>query len=218
MPKGHINLKVLNCKGLKDEDFEAAQKDGTIDNLLGSLEVMQEFDHDNQLSHHLAGNLFWRIFGAPNPTSGVTVADGNMLHYIGFGTSSTEYDYSFDEWNGDIWQLVITPLGDTLQADFKNMSGAIRTHRVVVEEDATGLRAARDIHRWLWFPTHCVSNAIREFKVLSTDDTSDTWYYYDEVRTLSRVRIKDENGVPQTIAKTTNEVLLLEWTLTMKII
>jgi hypothetical protein len=106
----------------------------------------------------------------------------------------------------------------TAYFNVKTPSTAIRGHKLTVEEDASGLRAAHDVQTWLWLPTAIVSSTISEFKITATDDVSDGWYVYDECRTTVRTRLKDENGVGQTIAKTTNEVILAQWTLTMKII
>lgn len=214
--KGHYNIKLLNAQGLSDEDFHNAQKNGTIEELLANLEIIKEFDHSNQLSHHIAGNVFWRLFGAPNPSAGVTIQDGNYFHYMGFGNSAAEYDYTFSEYSGDLYNLFIRPNGNVADADIKRTSAAIRTHQVLVEPDATGLRAVYDVHRFLWTPGQVNSSEIREVKWASTDDQGDGWYWNDECRTTSRTRIKDSNGNPYTITKTSSEVILVQWTLTMK--
>lgn len=218
MPKGHVNIKLLNARGLGDEDFIAAEKDGTLEELLQSLDVVKEFDHSNQISHAVAGHFFHQVFGAPD--IGYNIADGNTFRYVGFGNSTTEYDYSFTEYTGDMWQgFEPYQFADVANFNVKQCGGgAVRSHRVVVEEDATGFRAAHDINTWLWLPTAIVSNTISEFRITATDDATDVWYVYDECRTTVRTRLKDANGVPQTIAKTTNEVILAQWTLTMKII
>lgn len=217
MPKGHINLKLLDAGGRGDKDFITAQKDGTLDELLEKLTVLEEYDHSNQISHYVAGQLFYEIFGAPGISSNIQT--GNSFHYVGFGNSATEYDYSFTEYIENLASGMV-PYTVVNVTDFncKRMSTGIREHKLTVEPSATGLRAAHDAHTWLWLPTAIISDAIREFKITATDDQGDGWYVYDECRTTVRTRIKDANGVPQTISKTTNEVLLLQWTITMKII
>jgi hypothetical protein len=212
--KGHYNVQLLNARGLSDRDFNIAQKDGTIDELLDGLEIIEEYDHDNQLSHYMAGELFYRLFGAP--TVGADIQDGNIFHYMGFGTDPAEYDYSFTEYNLYMLDMFVSPNGDSADSDIKRTSAAVRTHQVIVEEDATGLRAAHDIQRYLWTPSQANSTDIREIKFASTNSASDVWYYADECRTIARTRIKDANGNPQTIAKTSNEVILVQWTITMK--
>jgi hypothetical protein len=217
MPKGHINVKLLDAGGLGDADFIAAQRNGTLDELLESLSVKREFDHSNQLSYAVSGHLFHQIFGAPD--IGHDIQNGNLFHYVGFGNSTTEYDYTFTEYTANMWQAFEPYIyNGTAYFEVKTPSTAIRGHKLTVEEDASGLRAAHDVQTWLWLPTAIVSNTISEFKITATDGEGDGWYVNDGCRTTVRTRLKDENGVGQTIAKTTNEVILAQWTLTMKII
>lgn len=212
--QGHYNIKLMNSRGLSDEDFNRAQKSGTIDELLDSLDVVKEFDQKNQLTHYMAGTLFNQIFGAPSVAS--RIQTGNFFHYIGFGNDTGEYDYSYNDYNNYMLSLFVSPNGNAVDVDVKRTSAAIRTHQVIVEPNSSGLRAAYDVHRFLWTPSQVISSEIREVKFASTQDQSDGWYYSDECRTISRIRIKDANGNPQTIAKTADEVILVQWTFIIK--
>jgi hypothetical protein len=216
--KGHYNVKLLSAGGFSDEDFHAAIKNGTIDDMLDSLDVLEEYDHDNQLLHLLSGSLFYRIFNAPAPSSGHVVSDGNMLHYVCLCTDTEEPTYSISEWWNDLIYGggVIAPNGNSADTDVKRPSSAARTHQVVVEPNASGLRAVYDVQRWLWTPSQGNSSSIRTLKLCATNDNTDVWYYLDEVINMSQTRLKDSNGNPVTLTKTSSEVLLVQWTLTMK--
>ena len=86
MPKGHLNIKLLDANGLTDEDFHTAEKDGSLDELLASLDVVREFDHSNQLTQHIAGGLFQHIFGAPTVSTTYGPQSGVFFCYAGFST------------------------------------------------------------------------------------------------------------------------------------
>jgi len=215
MPKGHFDIKLLDSRDLTDEDFHRAQKDGSIDDLLDNLEVKEHYSNSNQITHLVPGWLYYHAFGI-SPGIGETAASGNLFHYVMLCTDTEEPTYDMSEWNPDLYVWAIRPLGDVADAEIKRPASAIRGHQLTVEPNSTGRRSITDVHKYLWTPNQCVSNEIRTVKICSTNEGSDYWYYYDEINLMTQFRIKDSNGNPQTIAKTANEVLLIQWTLTMK--
>jgi len=211
-------------RGVTDEDFKVAIRDGSIDKLLSSLPV--ELDtgrHRNQIVYPTNAMYFYRHLGGDDP--GFQTVNGGFFFgraYLATDTSQwawTDYqDQDHRDWNDEI-NTVHPGSGTTsrILAATPVAYGLVEEARVTEESNTpTGLRAVHLTNTWLWLPSDANTSNIRAFRINSigaTDPSSTAGEYQN---TMMQHRFVDSGGNPITITKNADQTFCVRWTQTFK--
>lgn len=214
--QGHFDIWRKEARGLGDEDFLCAIKDGSIDELLASLDTSYALRQKNQVHDAFSLMVYRRVFGRfPNGFSPHTDSNpANKLYpfiVVALQTEISEpvfYHHWGANWdNPDESQWII---GAGIGAYKRFVIDNIDTTRVVLDPD--GAEALHLTERWLWLPSQGVSNNIRSVGIFGAR-TSTTGGDYRSA--TARIRLKDASGFPITLNKTSSQVLLVQYTFTL---
>lgn len=205
--QGHFDICLKDARGLDDEDFLAAVRDGSIGALLASLKT--DFVHHQKNTVHdsfptmMLRNVFGRFSNAWYPHDRGAVP----LCHITLQSKADEpvfyYHYG-------------------VYADYNNVEGSIGSglspSKNFITEDAEppsiysapdGQEAVLCKNRFLWLPSQAVSSNIRSLGIFSAETTVGTG---EDRGATARVRLKDAGGTPITIDKSNSQVLAIQYT------
>lgn len=220
MFQGHFDLHLKDCRGLTDADFDRAIKEGCIDDVLKDLPLERTVKTDNMIFSWLAAHLFSRLFQGGDVTNPWDYGDSNAAYFafILLMNSDSEPSYTEQWWRWDsYYQQYMAEQDGTVDAS----SAAKRFEEDqisdwIIWQDTDGREAIHFRNRWLYTPSQAISSDIRSLGIYAHTDGDDTWRdYYHFMARSGRVRLKDTGGNPIILSKNTNQVLLVEYTITM---
>lgn len=214
MIEGRFNVSLMGARGLRDEDFWEAKRDGTIMRLLEKLPVEQRCPNvKNRIMDNMAGFLLQRIFTIGNCGWPYYIGDYGpeaALACINLTTHDSEPTYT-ETWGEHDGSVTIN-----------NDSGAATNGAKRFEEDEVTpweIWAATDgrdaiffRNRMLYLPSEGVSSDIRSIGIYFCSDGDSIGGYYRALGRIGRVRLKDSGGNPIILNKTASQVLLVEYT------
>lgn len=208
---GHFDLTLKSAVGLDDTVFIEAQKNGSLQQLLDGLHTDAEYHTDNLVTDAIVPYTGFLLFGATG-----------VGEIVNFNTSSaffgsvclltTDSEPTYMDWD-HVNNEFVSP---------SNVSGSANTSSggKVFEEEASeaadirsdpgGREAVWYRERWLYLPSQAASTNIRSIAVAAVRSATNTGSDY-RINRMARVRIKDAGGNPIIVAKTTSQVLLLEY-------
>jgi len=214
--RGHFDLALMDACGLKDEDFEKARQDGTIEELLAGLPVKRKVRTDNLVHDNFAAYCFNRNMSGPDitdPFDFVGAGDWSALGFMSLQTTDDEPGYTDLDYDQSIGiQSAGAPAAAASTGAKRFVDDAILAPEIVV--DPNGREAVISTHKFLWTPLQGVSSNIRSPTVFFDERNSDTVGACRRA-SIARVRLKDSAGNPTILTKNSNEVLLVEYTFTL---
>lgn len=215
MLEGHAELTLYDSLRYRDEDFIQARKNGHLDRFLQELPVLEHLEGDNMIFHWFAQFMFTAVFsGCPNYGIPFNVNRQVSPPNVYFGTILLNTNTSaptYQEWNND-YTRIHTPTysANTGSAGKRFPYDSVENPAFFSDPSKTGREDISCRYRWLYLPSQGVSSNIQSLGVLgsSNRDSTDIVYRYS----AARLRFKNSSGVPITINKTSNQVLLVEYT------
>lgn len=218
MLQGHMHLQRFDARGLTKREIQAGVEAMGLDRFLKEVHKNGDWRGKNRLLVGLPRSLFYGNghttsnggwLNAPSPGSFYSTSSNPTLGWVTLATTSTEpaitEAYSTNSYNS------IPP--DTIQPEKRfDTDGVID---VEVFKDPDGREVAYVRQKFMWYPGEATSSAIRSVVVYGVNgDTLPPNGYLEHTR-MARWRIKDSGGVPVTLVKLDQEVLLLQYTLAM---
>lgn len=216
MTEGRFDVSLLNARGLKDEDFWEAQRDGNISALLDKLPVDLHCPAvKNRIMDNMAGFFLNKLFSLGNcawPYYYETYGVGTALNGICLLTTDSEPTYT-EDWGERDPSTHISRMIDTANSTL----GAKRFDQDQVSPwevwaDTTGRDAVYFRNRVLYTPSQGISSDIRSVGIAFNDEGTSYGGYNRAIAKIGRVRLKDAGGNPIIINKTASQVLLIEYT------
>ena len=216
--QGYFDVKTMDARGLRDEDFEQAIKAGDIRSVLADLKVQRHCAGKNMLNDNFAGYVLDRLFSLPAcATYYNEEADGApsaSLAFINLMTTDTEPVYT------DAYSYRNTGTNiHNMQDSINTTSSAkrfeedeIEAWRVWVPSD--GREAIKFRNRVLWIPSEGVSSNIRTIGINYNENGDGVGGYNQALGRVGRIRLKDTAGNKVILTKNDREVLLVEYTFT----
>ena len=211
---GYFDCSVMDARGLQDEDFAQARRDGEIMSLLGELPVEQRAFGRNRIFDNMAGYLLHELFSLPNCASPYYNNDGSGNAALSFlCLMTTDSDTTDYQENSTQSQISMHAVSGTANAS----SGAKRFEEDQITgwttwSDAGKRQAVYFRNRFLYSPTQGASNNIRSIGLFFNSDGDSTGTYSIDFGRLGRIRLKDAAGVPIIMNKTSSQVLVVEYT------
>lgn len=204
--RGEFHLQVKDCRGLRDEDFLAAQAEGSLNELLAGLAVAQEVRVRNALNDTLAWGLLHHVFG--HGFGGGYPMDGGteLLTGVCLLTHDVELDYQeYRTWYGSIH---VMEWSANTSSGAKGFGQRVDDFIVGTPDDNREEVWCR--HRWLWLPSEGNSNNIRSIGIMGGEHHN---YTSEDKFRVGRVLLKDrDTGGQMVVVKNINQVLTLEYT------
>lgn len=219
--QGRFNISLMGARGLKDQDFDQAVREGRIDDLLKELPVEQQFlNQHNRIMDNMAGYFLDNLFslgncGYPYYTRQDAPPEA-ALAFITLLTTDGEPTYT-EDW-GIEGSNSYLPLHNVYET-----AGALTGKRFEEDEitpwelwsDTTGRNAIHFRNRFLYTPSQAVSSNIKSVGIFFHEDGDGTGSYWVARARIGRVRIKDAGGNPVTLNKLASQVLLVEYTFSL---
>jgi len=209
--QGYFDVEVKDAGGLKDADFEAAIREGRLDDVLSKLNTEQRAASFNQLHHWIVPTIYHNLWGhgfanGPWPTYDQCMWCNNI------GLMVTDSEPTFNEaygWYGGYHQYADNT-GDSTCA--KGMT-AHRAEYHQIDKNADGREEIFLSTRFLFLPSQGNSNNIRSLGLFGSQYSNQGTGGEDRYRS-ARVRLKDpDTGLPTIIIKNLNQVLVIEYTI-----
>jgi len=211
--QGHFSVELKAARGLRDEDFRKARREGVLDALLRDLETEERAEGGNLVFNWLSAFLFRYLFSGPDITDPFDIDSGNgYLGCINLGV--TDSDPTYTEFTNNYVED-INAMSDSIGgsgASKRFIEDQIETHLIKKEDD--GREAILCRSRWLWLPSEGVSSNIRSLSMYYARDADATAGYTERARG-ARLRLKNQAGLPIIINKTNKHVLLAEYVFTL---
>jgi len=219
MYEGRFDLQLRGAKGLTDRDFEKAQQDGYIMDLLNDLPLEKVLTTKNMIFHWLSVYLHYKLMQGGSPGSPWSKTDGGPEAYFAFvllmDTDGEPAYYGENAWYYDSYSY------QSIHSQPGTVDGSAGAKRFeedqisdwAIWEDTGGREAIYFRNRWLYTPTQANSSTIRSLGIYFFSNGDDTYRdYYEAIARGGRVRLKDTGGNPVTLSKNSNQVLLVEYT------
>ena len=214
MIQGRAEAQIINVEGHQDYliKLREAKQFAKVLDFLKRRPVDQRAITDNQVLHHLVGNVFYRIFGASAPPNEVP-DDMCMWDFVYLGSHSSEPVFS-DDLNSGYYSTDGMPSNVASRA-WKYFGEEIETHTITSEDLSSGYRAIYRTWKWVWYPDEANSSSIRSLiahgYVACVYNYSTNYSNYG--RSTMRLRFKDDAGNPIQLVKNTSKCLMLQYQL-----
>lgn len=220
MFKGHFDLQLKDCQGFTDADFDQAVEEGRIDDLLKGLPLEERLRTDNMIFSWMAAHLFQRLFSGGDVTDPWDYGDSSTAYFAFILLMTTDSEPSYTEqwwrWNSYAEQYMAEQAGTVEASTAAKRFEEDQISDWVIWQDSDGREAVHFRNRWLYTPSQANSSTIRSLGIYAHTDGDDTYRdYYHFMARSGRVRLKDTGGNPVTLSKNSNQVLLVEYTITM---
>jgi hypothetical protein len=217
--QGYFDVKTLGARGLKDEDFERAIKEGAIHSLLADLKLHQHARGRNMINDNFAGHVLQRLFQTGPCASYYNEenegAPSASLAFIALETTDSDPTYT-ESWGYVGGSMSIYNVQDgAAESSYGSKrfeQDEIDPYELWVHTD--GREAISFRNRVLWLPTQGVSNNIRSIGIYFNENGDSTGSYYAAIAKTGRIRLKDTNGKKVILTKNDREVLIVEYTFT----
>jgi len=217
--EGHFRVDKIGARGLKDEAFERAIKEGYIRELLADLPVLQQAGGKNMLYDLCAGWFQQNLMGGDNVgnTYLQTGVDAATLAGICLSYEDREPTYSYDRWYNNTYSY-----GNMNDWPYNVGNSPYKRFEEDQIEDWTiwqstdGREAVHFRNKFLYLPTQAYHSTIRSIAILGKYDADNAGndYYWWRSET-GFIRLKDADGNKVTLTKSSNELLLVEYTFTL---
>lgn len=220
---GAFDIQLKDAKGLTDADFLAlkAESPEQYRKLLADLPVLGEYQAQNQVFDNVVAYLFQHSFltspGAALPYSR-TFFESALARIQLMSTSSTP---TYTEFDNDQFIEPRFQAGSTPASDISNSKRFLIDD---VEDELVYKKADLAIFngdlqealyfrsRFVWLPSEGVASDIRSIGIFFSDNHGAAGNVGQWYGRTARTRITDSGGNPQTINKTVNQVLQIQYT------
>lgn len=204
--RGHFEVELKDSGTLRDKDFLSIPR-YELSSFISSLQTVERFEYWNKCNDMIAGSLFEAIMSGP------TVSSPYNSYNVGVGGLATinvedrDPELTYTEWT-QVYNNIHTPGYPVGTGD----SGKRFIEDDVVDHAIEAYQNSREEvwfrSRWLYLPSEIVCGNIKSigyFFAPDSDTTGNT-----SRATYGRFRLKDSNGVPITISKSSSQVLLVQ--------
>lgn len=213
---GTLISTLLEAGPYGDADFTRAIKEGRADELLAKLDPVLRLEQRNLNFDNFAPYSFSKNFsGAGNPDSPYESTAGGTPGWLGFicltthDTEPTYQEQSSEDYYGYIYNVSGTVQGAAGTAK-RFEEDQIEQWTIWCEAD--GREQINFRNRFLFLPSHAISSSIKSLSIYFQSQADGYPGDYRNKGRSARIRFKDSGGNPITIAKTTNQVFLVEYT------
>ena len=214
MLEGQADLTLYDASGLGDARFQRALKEGTLDKLLGDLRVAQRVEGRNMVFSWFSCYSFFHAFNCGIQCQApyfYNLESNPPVAYLGTILLSTRTeDPTYSEFNNDYTGINSPSYGIGGSCGKRFGYDTIESAYAKSDYGSTGREDIGCRHRFLFLPSEGNSSSIRSLGILYTinrDSTGDSYR-----ASAARLRFKNNVGAPITIVKTSNQVLLVEYT------
>jgi hypothetical protein len=209
---GFFDIRLLNCKNYNDRDFLEAKRCGELDLLINSLSIDNEFSGRNRIFDNASGILLDLLFGLPRgPYDDVEYVTAAPLGFICMLKTDNEPYYTENWWGAAETTIhIVQDSANTSSAGKRFIIDELDKYDLWIEEDRDEIVFKNN---FLYLPTQCVSDEIRSIGIFwaKQADLATGGYWGSYVARIGRIRIKDGAGIPVTIEKTIDQVMLVEY-------
>jgi hypothetical protein len=212
---GLFNISILDAGNLSDNDFLIAKKNGCLKDLISGLNLENSVCVKNRIFDNLAGRLLDKLFSLSNCAWPYYYEDGSnrtaALGFICMLTTDNEPTYTEDS-TGSSWNIHnVSGSANSSSGGKRFISDQLFSYSIWVDSDREEVIFKNS---FLYLPTQCVSDNIKSIGIYYRyDATNSTSGMY--TGRLGRVKIKDGSGIPQTLSKTINQVMFVEYTFSL---
>lgn len=208
--QGHFDIFVQDAKGLRDEDFLRAEREGRLRDLVKSLPIDQEAHTDNLVLDMYPICMMRRVIGHGFPSGPYPMERGTGIPFYSICLLSLATEPEYIEWYSGYWSL--HNMSYTVNSVNAGKRFVVHDMDLLVDVEPTGREGIFIKERWLYLPSQAVSNEIRSVGAYWCENITDG---NDERGQLARVRMKDAGGNPITLNKSASQTLLIQYTFTL---
>jgi hypothetical protein len=214
---GQFDIALLDARPYKDEDFEAAIREGRINELLESLPKDLELSTKNAISHYVVPYLFQMLMSGPaGPGVPFTIDNSGGFQVMTLLDLATEPSFTetFTQYLNWYTASVASSTNATGGTAKRPMVDQVESY--LLAKDTQGREAIFCRNRWLFLPSEGVSSSIRSIGIYGNDKNNDNVINdYVNVGRCARVRFKDSGGNPVTINKLNTQAMVVDYTITL---
>jgi len=214
MLEGRADLTLYDSPRFRDADFQRAIREGTLDKLLGELPVAGRARGKNMIFSWFACYSFYGLMSAGDCTDPYDGNHGGNPPCCYFGTILLNTNTSvptYQEFNNDYVGLhQPSYTANSGSAGKRFAYDTIETPYYKSDPSGTGREDISARHRFLYLPSEGISSSINSLGILYTGNRDATGGI--SRASAARLRLKNPAGIPMTINKTGNQVLLVEYT------
>lgn len=209
--RGHFDVTLLDSGGYSDGQFERAIAEKRVDQLLSVLKVERKLSRRNLIMDNVAGMILDHTFSGPQMAGDYGSYGDNWLNNISLLTKDEDPTYTEDnQWYSNAYNG-----GNNIGASGsakRFVADTIDQHQLAVLSG--GREGIFFRSRWLFLPAQGVSNNIRSIGICWSRYGSNLDSSINRGR-IGRVRLKDDQGRNVILNKTSRQVLLVEYELTL---
>lgn len=205
--RGHFEVELKNSGTLRDEDFFSTPHD-ELNSLLNSLHTVKRVEGCNQCNDMLAASLLCKVMNGPSiedPYNTWNIGSGGLAS---INIEDRDPELIYTEWvycGGCNIHEIGYPVG-TGNSGKRFVEDDISNHTIEAYQNNREELWFRS--RWLYLPSQIVTNNIKSIGYFYCYYADRTTNYYRA--TYGRFRLKNENGIPITITKSSDQVLLVQ--------
>lgn len=204
--RGHFELELKNSGTLRDEDFISIPRE-EMNSLLNSLRTVQRVKGWNQCNDMLAGSLLDTVMSGSDvdfPYNSWSIGLGGLAS---INVEDRDAEITYTEYIQQTCYIndVGYPVG-TGNSGKRFIEDAIETYKIDIHQNYREEIWFRS--RWLYLPSQIVTNNIKSICYAYGGNADSLGY--NNYATYGRFRLKDDNGVPVTITKSSSQVLLVQ--------
>lgn len=204
--RGHFEVELINSGKLRDEDFLLTPR-GELSSLLSSLDVVKRVEGWNQCNDMLAGSILETVLSGPDidsPYKYWTIGTGGLAS---INVENRDPELTYTEWTSIPGYLYEPgyPVG-TGDSGKRFIEDDVLSHAIEAYQNSREEVWFRS--RWLYLPSQIVCGNIKSIGYFYGQYASQT--SYQSRATYGRFRLKDSNGNPITISKSSSQVLLVQ--------
>lgn len=216
--QGVFDVSLLNAGGLNDAAFQRAIREGTVDRLLSKLKVEKECRGvHNRIFDNNAGIYLDALFSLGACATYYNNLIGGALSFIMLANWTSEPTSYTETWTG---------VNSYTYEHIHDAAGTVNTGSASKRFDEDQLSpwevwsdTDREVvhfrNRWLWSTSQGNASNISSVGIFHHSDPDGTGSYGTAKSRIGRVRLKDGAGNPVTLNKTSNHVLLMQYTFSL---
>lgn len=207
--QGRFDIYLQDARGLTDEDFIQARREGRLKSLLKGLPVDEEVHCDNQVMHMYPIAIWREAMNHGFPSGAYPMERGAGIPFYSICILSDTSEPAYTDWFSGYWDL------NNMSYNVGNSPGkrfVAHDEELLVDVGADSRESVFLRERWLYLPSQVVSNQIRSVGVYWCENITDG---SDERGMVARVRMKNAGGQPITLNKSSSQTLLIQYTFTL---
>lgn len=215
---GQVELQRFDARGLNEVEIRAGIDAMGLSKFLNEIHKNGEWGGKNRVLVPLARSLYYAnghsltsggFLNAPNPGYIYSSSINPGMGYLALSSDATEPDvtesYSSNNYNH-------TPANTITPTKRFDTDGVVD---VELFKDPGGKESAIIRQKVMWFPGEATSTSIRSICVYGLSVNANPPATTLSQTRMARWRIKTSGGVPVTLAKAAQEVLLLQYSFIM---